>query len=161
MWILHSEYNFSCQIECWNENVPWYNFQRCIIFTVNMIKVGSVAQMWRASSLFPLTQSCASRICSTRTYCKSALLHWHLCGEKCSGIYLKSGNMRLVSLSWQHTCPLCFKHEFLADDNVSVVPQHSLCSPDSLPSDFLIFPELKIALKGRKFHSATVLHGKL
>ena len=39
---------------------------------------------------------------------------------------------------------------FLTDNNMTVVP-HSPCSPDLAPSDFLLFPKLKMKLKGRRF----------
>jgi transposase len=39
---------------------------------------------------------------------------------------------------------------FLTDNNVTVVP-HPPYSPDLAPSDFLLFPKLKMKLKGRRF----------
>ena len=39
---------------------------------------------------------------------------------------------------------------FLTDNNMTVVP-HPPCSPDLAPSDFFIFPKLKMRLKGRRF----------
>lgn len=103
--------------------------------------------------------SCASWICYRRTDYKPALLHWQL-GEMSSGIYLKSGIRTLVSPPWQDTFSLCFEHEFLADDNVSVAPQHSLCLPESSPCDFL-FSRTQEALNGRRFGYATMIQGKL
>ena len=39
---------------------------------------------------------------------------------------------------------------FLTDNNMTVVP-HLPYSPDLAPSDFLLFPKLKMKLKGRRF----------
>ena len=41
---------------------------------------------------------------------------------------------------------------FLTDNNMTVVP-HPPYSPDLAPSDFLLFPKLKMKLKGRRFHT--------
>ena len=41
---------------------------------------------------------------------------------------------------------------FLTDNNMTVVP-HPPYSPDLAPSDFLLFPKLKMKLKGRRFQT--------
>jgi len=41
---------------------------------------------------------------------------------------------------------------FLTDNNMTVVP-HPPYSPDLEPSDFFLFPELKMKLKGRRFQT--------
>lgn len=104
--------------------------------------------------------SYASWTCSTRTNYKPALLHWQLRGNVWWNLSEK-WNSDMGSPPWQHTCSLCFEHEFLANGIVSVVPQHSLCSPESPLCDFFIFPELKVALNGRIFGYATMIQGKL
>jgi len=36
--------------------------------------------------------------------------------------------------------------------------EHPPCSPDLAPNDFWMFPEIKFALKGRRFHDIEDLH---
>jgi hypothetical protein len=40
--------------------------------------------------------------------------------------------------------------QFLAKNNILIVP-HPPCSPDLAPSDFWLFPILKMGLRGRRF----------
>jgi hypothetical protein len=40
--------------------------------------------------------------------------------------------------------------QFLARNNILIVP-HPPCSPDLAPSDFWLFPTLKMGLRGRRF----------
>jgi len=44
---------------------------------------------------------------------------------------------------------------FLTDNNVTVVP-HPPYSPDLAPSDFCLFPKLKMKLKGRRFQTEEI-----
>jgi transposase len=46
-----------------------------------------------------------------------------------------------------------FVKDFLAKNNVTTL-EHSKNSPDLVPADFYIFPNLKLALKGRSFYDA-------
>ena len=41
---------------------------------------------------------------------------------------------------------------FLTDNNMTVVP-HPPYTPDLAPSDFFLFPKLKMKLKGRRFQT--------
>jgi hypothetical protein len=41
-------------------------------------------------------------------------------------------------------------HQFLAKNNIPIVP-HPPYSPDLAPSDFSLFPNLKMGLRGRRF----------
>jgi hypothetical protein len=50
--------------------------------------------------------------------------------------------------------------EFLAKHSVSVSP-HLPYSPDPAPCDFLLFPRLKITLKGKKFNTSLRCRGIL
>jgi hypothetical protein len=42
--------------------------------------------------------------------------------------------------------------KFLANHNMLSLP-HPPFSPDLAPADFLIFPKMKMQLKGRRFHT--------
>uniref|UniRef100_A0A7M4EV86 Tc1-like transposase DDE domain-containing protein n=1 Tax=Crocodylus porosus TaxID=8502 RepID=A0A7M4EV86_CROPO len=47
--------------------------------------------------------------------------------------------------------------EFLAEKNIPVIP-HPPFSPDLAPCDFLLFPKIKMKLKGRRFDDIPTIH---
>jgi len=49
---------------------------------------------------------------------------------------------------------------FLTDNNMTVVP-HPPYLPDFAPSDFFLFPKLKMKLKGRRFHELEEIQAEL
>jgi hypothetical protein len=49
--------------------------------------------------------------------------------------------------------------EFLTNHNMLSLP-HPLYSPDLAPSDFFLFPKMKMQLKGRRFHIASEIQCK-
>jgi len=49
---------------------------------------------------------------------------------------------------------------FLTNNNMTVVP-HPPCSPDLEPSDFFLFPKLKMKLKGRRFQTVEEIQAEL
>ena len=48
----------------------------------------------------------------------------------------------------------------LTDNNMTVVP-HPLYSPDLAPSDFFLFPKVKMELKGRRFQTLEEIEAEL
>lgn len=51
-------------------------------------------------------------------------------------------------------------HEFLATNKMTVIP-HPPYSSHLAPCDFFLFPQLKMALKGRRFNETTWVQAKL
>ncbi|XKL61604.1 hypothetical protein PGB90_001437 [Kerria lacca] len=53
------------------------------------------------------------------------------------------------------------ERDFLAKNSVTVIPTHSLYSPDLAPYDIKLFPKLKIRLKGRRFETIEEIQTEL
>jgi hypothetical protein len=58
-----------------------------------------------------------------------------------------------------HTCSFCFVHKFLAKRIVTVISRHP-CSTDFVLGEFVLFPELKVTLRGSTFTDITMIQGK-
>jgi len=89
---------------------------------------------------------------------KQLILHstskfWNVYGRMCEGRDLISdGTTRLLHHDNVPTHAALLTRPFLTDNDTTVVP-HPPHSPDLAPSDFLLFPKLKMKLKGRRFQT--------
>ena len=78
---------------------------------------------------------------------------WNVYGRMCEGSDLISG--RTTWLLHQENTPAhaaLMTRRYLTDNNMTVVPLPPY-SPDLAPSDFFLFPKLKMKLKGRRFQT--------
>ena len=117
------------------------------------------AQMWIARSLFFFRRSrnCAIWICSTRTNCKPPLLRWHLTAfaGKCA-----TKRTWKVEFGFVHhdsapaRCAVCVNYWVKTKCHST----HTLLARFS--TAWLLFPELEIALQGRRFNDVTMIQAK-